>query len=172
LRVIRPFVIEELKRTFLPGVSTAAGLAVFSLMLRPLVARFIDDPEDLQDRVNVIVVVLMALLTSIGGSAAFALSFRQGPLRLLENMPIARYRIWLVRVLTCMLTTVSSLGLLTVVQPSVLDYDRAVVVIAMAVGLVIFCEGLCLGVVVHANAAIVMVLNLILTIPVGAFMGS
>jgi hypothetical protein len=167
--VIRSFLSEELKRTFLPGLAAAAGLAVFSLLLKPLISRFDNDPADLQNRVNVIVIFLMTILTSAGGSTAFGLSFREGPLRLIENLPIARYRIWIVRLLTCTLTTVSSLGLLTVAQPGVLDVERELVVVAMSVGLLIFCGGLCWGLVVRASSAIVMVLNLILLIPVVGF---
>jgi hypothetical protein len=163
--VIRSFVTEELKRTFLPGIGAAAGLTVLSFLLIPLFRRLSDNPSDAENSANAVVVFLIVLLTSVWGSAAFSLPFRQGPLRLIENLPVLRYRVWLIRLQTCMLTAAASAGLLAVAHPSVVVNNREDMVLALATGFLIFIGGLCWGMLIQAGTVAVTILNLALTLP-------
>jgi hypothetical protein len=170
--VIRPFVIEELKQTFVPGIALAGAAAILTLLAKPIVLRLVAGPLEAQAVINGLVTAMLVGTASAGGSAAFGLSFRQGPLRLLENMPIARLRIWGVRLLVSVLTTVSSAGLLIAADVEVLDQSRETIVATLAVACVVFTAGLCSGILVQAGTAIVVVLNVILSFPVMVFLFS
>lgn len=164
--MIRTFVTEELKRTFLPGVLAGAAAAFLSVAGKPVLVRFVGNAGMAQETLNGFIVFVLAVVVSVGGTGAFSMHFLRGPLRLMENLPISRQRIWLVRLLVSALTTVSIAGLLVVAQPSVIDQDRDTILGGLAVGLLIFAGGICWGMLVQAGSAITALLNLGMTLPV------
>lgn len=157
----RTFIFEELKRTFLPGVATWIAAVLVSLASKPLILRAVDNPGLADTFIRVIGAGMLATVASFSGAVAFSSTFRDGPLRLLEHLPISRMRIWFIRWLVCLATFVTVAALILVAFPSLLTVDPSILLGGAAIGIMLFACGNAFGMMVEANAAAAVGVNLL-----------
>jgi uncharacterized membrane protein YidH (DUF202 family) len=158
--VNRTFVLQEFKRTFLTWIPAGIALALLSVAAKPLLIRYVG-PSDGENIINTVIACLIAGLGSGLGVTAFAKEFREGPLRLLENLPISRTQIWLVRSFFSLAAFVGIAGLLLIAHPSLLAKQSYVLPNAISIGMLLFTGGLYLGMIVSAPGAAVVLLNVL-----------
>lgn len=144
--MIRTLFREEFIRGMLKALLGASLGAVLSIITGKVFEWMAPDPMEAQSAIEGISVFCILVFAAGCGSMVFSRQFREGPLRLIEVLPIGRAWIWLIRVSTGFATTVTVTALLVLAQPTLIGRHSLPVVLAVAsFALLLFAAGCCMS---------------------------
>jgi hypothetical protein len=144
--MLRTLFVQEFGKRLLRDVGLGALVALLGIAAKSATIRWLGDDATTQGAFDTFAVVAMLAVAAGTGSSVFSRAFRDGPLRLLDVLPVRRSIIWLLRVSSAAASAVMVMALLFLVQPSMLRRGEAdIEFLLTGLALLLFATGCCLS---------------------------
>jgi hypothetical protein len=153
--MIRALFFQEFLKNFAKSLTLAVTAALIWVVTKSLTFSSFRNGEVAQETFDAILVACMLLAAATAGTSTFSRAFREGPLRLLEVLPLKRASIWFVRVFTSLATAAAGILVFLLVQPAILTrYNPEITFFMMGLAVLLFAAGCGISTLVNANTTI------------------
>jgi hypothetical protein len=157
--MIRALFFQEFVKKFVTELSFVSIAAFLWVVIKSLTSGSFQNAAA-QEIFDALQLAAMLLIAASAGSGTFSRLFREGPMRLLEVLPVERRWIWSVRLFTSLATAMAGIAVFLLLDPSLVTrYDFDYVVLMTGLALLLFAAGCCLSTLVSASTTVLTALN-------------